>query len=124
MKNKIQRFLVTAGLAVFVIFFTVKCPSHDTTFTTLRQPLPASIAVTTGTTTTVFGLDTTIITGTTASGNITGTTMAARSTCQVTGVSFTTGLGGQSFNPPVNGVVGDQPIQVNMVTPEADKPKP
>jgi hypothetical protein len=124
MKNKIQRFLVTAGLAVFVIFFTVKCPSN-TNFTTLTQPLPASITVTVGTQPMVFGLDTTIVSGSTASGNITGNTLAANSSCQVTSLSFTTRLGSQSFNPPAAGVVGDQPVQINIITPEeAAKPKP
>lgn len=120
MKNKIQRFLVTAGLAVFVIFFTVKCPSN-TNFTTITQAASAKMTVTMGGQATVFGLDTTTIAGTTASSNISGNTMAAGATCQVTGVW----IRGQLLSSAgATGVVGDQPIQVNMVTPEADRPKP
>lgn len=123
MKNKIQRYLVTAGLAVFVIFFTVKCPSNSN-FTTSLQPAPARMTVTVGGAATVFGLDTTVISGSTASSNITGNSMAAGSTCQVSSMSFQGRVGIQSFNPPVAGVVGDQPIQINIITPADAKPKP
>jgi len=124
MKSKIVRLLVATGLAVFVVFFTVKCPNPTTNFTTARQPLPATITVTVGGVQTVFGLDTTTISGSTSNSNISGTTMAAKSSCQVTSMSFSGKVGVQSFNPPVAGIVGDQPIQVDIVTPEEDKTKP